>query len=237
MTTQKTTQTRAAPAPLQATGIEVRYGDRVALRTLDLTLPPGTMTAVTGSSGSGKSTLLAVLAGALPPQTGTVHLGDEPVTDRRHASRLGIALMPHGGALVSTLTAAENVTVSLLAQGVDPAEVRDRAAKALRAVGLGEEGSHLPEELSGGQQQRAAIAVVLASRGRVLLLDEPTSELDAANRQRILAALRSEADAGAVVVIATHDPEAAEPADAELHLDEGTATWTRTQPVDAATTA
>jgi putative ABC transport system ATP-binding protein len=216
-------------AALTADGIEVRYGDRVAVRA-DLHLPAGTMVAVTGPSGSGKSTLLWALAGAVRPQSGSVRLGDQPVGDRQQARRLGIALMPQGGALVSTLTAEENVSVGLLAQCVPPVEVRDRAGAALAAVGLDEQGTHLPEELSGGQQQRAAIAVVLASRAPVLLLDEPTSELDAVNRQRILAALRAEAAAGAVVVIATHDPEAAEPADAELHLDEGRTTWSRPLP-------
>jgi putative ABC transport system ATP-binding protein len=219
---------------LVATGLEVRYGERVALRATDLSLPAGSMVAVTGSSGSGKSALLWALAGALRPSSGGVTLRGEPVGDRRHASRLGIALMPQGGALVSTLTAEENVAVGLLAQGAAPAEVPVRSAAALRAVGLGEEGRHLPEELSGGQQQRAAIAVLLASRAPVLLLDEPTSELDAVNRQRILAALRAEAASGAVVVVATHDPEAAEPADAELMLDEGVATWVRSLPDERA---
>ncbi|MBW8752510.1 MAG: ATP-binding cassette domain-containing protein, partial [Propionibacteriales bacterium] len=185
------------------------------------------MLAVTGSSGSGKSTLLWALAGAVRPATGHVSLGGETVVSRHDASRLGIALMTQGGALVSTLTAGENVSVGLLSQGADPADVPGRAADALLTVGLGEEGTHLPEELSGGQQQRAAIAVVLALRARVLLVDEPTSELDAVNRQRILAALRAEASAGAVVVVATHDPEAAAPADGELRLDEGVATWVR----------
>jgi putative ABC transport system ATP-binding protein len=226
--------TQLSESSLVATGLEVRYGDRVALRATDLSLPPGCMVAVTGSSGSGKSTLLWALAGALTPSSGTVTLGGEPLGDRGHASRLGIALMPQGGALVSTLTAEENVRVGLLAQGVAPSEAPERAATALRAVGLGEEGRHLPEELSGGQQQRAAIAVLLASRAPVLLLDEPTSELDAVNRQRILAALRAEAVSGAVVVVATHDPEAAEPADAELTLDEGVATWVRALPAEHA---
>lgn len=78
-----------------------------------------------------------------------------------------------------------------------------------------------PEELSGGQQQRVAVARGLALRGRVLLADEPTSELDHDNRERVLALLRAEADRGAIVVMATHDPEAASQADAEIRLDDG----------------
>jgi len=216
-----------APSHLQAEALEVRYDDRVALRDVDLQIPAGSMVAVTGPSGSGKSVLLWALAGAVVPTAGTVRLDAEPVGDRSRASRLGIALMPQGGALVSTLTATENLVTSLLSRGMPAADARARAAAALAEVGLEEEGDHLPEELSGGQQQRVAVAVTLASHGRVLLLDEPTSELDAGNRQRVLAALRVAADAGAVVVLATHDPEAAEPADAELRLDDGAASWVR----------
>jgi len=79
----------------------------------------------------------------------------------------------------------------------------------------------LAEELSGGQQQRVAVARGLALRGRVLLADEPTSELDHDNRERVLALLRAEADRGAIVVMATHDPEAAARADGEVRLDDG----------------
>ena len=211
---------------LDVAGLEVRYGDRVAVEPLNLSLTGGTMLAVTGSSGSGKSSLLWALAGAAPA-AGSIRVDGTEVTGRDAASRLGVALLPQGGGLVSTLTAEENVVVGLLAQGVSPRDAKERADTALAVVGLEEEGPHLAEELSGGQQQRAAIAVLIASRARVLLLDEPTSELDAANRQRILGALRSEAEAGAVVVVATHDPEAAEPADAELALDEGRASWAR----------
>lgn len=221
---------RHTEVALEVEGLEVRYGDRLVLGPLDLTLPPRTMIAVTGSSSSGKSTLLATLAGAVVPSAGTVTLGGTELRDRPTASRQGVAFMPEGGGLVSTLTAAENVLVPLLAHHVGPGEARERTDAALRTVGLAEEAGHLPEELSGGQQQRVALAVLLASGGRVLLLDEPTSELDAANRQRVLAALGTQAAAGATVVLATHDPEAAAPADAELVLDEGTASWARPLP-------
>jgi len=219
---------------LDAVGLEVRHRDSLAVRRLDLSLPSGTLIAVTGSSGSGKSSLLWALSGGLPPAAGSVMVDGAEVGDRERASRLGIVFLPQGGGLVSALTAQENVLVSLLALGVDPSEASARASSALTVVGLEEEGRHLVEELSGGQQQRAAIAVLIAARARVLLLDEPTSELDAANRQRVLAALRAEVTAGAVVVVATHDAEAAAPADAELNLDEGRASWVR--PLPAAST-
>jgi len=119
------------------------------------------------------------------------------------------------------------VLVPLLAARMRPQDAMERTAWALEIVGLAEAGDQLVEELSGGQQQRVAVARGLAQRGAVVLADEPTSELDAVNRARIVALLRAEAERGAAVVLATHDPEAAAECDAELHLDAGEATWIR----------
>jgi putative ABC transport system ATP-binding protein len=212
---------------LIAAGIEVRYGDLVALRRLDLTLQPGCLLAVTGPSGAGKSTLLWALGAALRPAAGRVTLAGTELIDREQAAARGVAIVPQGNALASSLTAAENIVVPLLTAGVAAAEAADRTVAALTLVGLEESGNHLIEELSGGQQQRVALARTFAARARVLLADEPTSDLDAANRERVIAALREEAQRGAIVVMATHDPEAAEQTDGELHLDAGVATWRR----------
>ncbi len=212
---------------LRASGLTVSYGALLALHPLDLTVAPGRLVSVTGPSGAGKSTLLWALAGALAPTAGEVHLGDAPVRDREQAAALGVTVVPQGNGLASALTAAENVVVPLLSQGVGAADAHRRTAEALALVGLEESGNHLIEELSGGQQQRVALARALAARAVVLLADEPTSDLDAANRERAMAALRAEADRGAIVVVATHDAEAAARTDAELHLDEGVASWPR----------
>ncbi len=212
---------------LRASGLSVSYGDLLALHPLDLAVRPGRMVSVTGPSGAGKSTLLWALAAALRPTAGEVHLGPTALTSREQAAGLGVVVVPQGNGLASSLTATENVVVPLLAQRVDPAEAHRRTAEALALVGLEESGNHLIEELSGGQQQRVAIARALAARATVMLADEPTSDLDATNRERAMATLRAEADRGAVVVVATHDAEAAAETDAELHLDEGVATWRR----------
>jgi len=123
--------------------------------------------------------------------------------------------------------AGENVQVALVACGVKPPEARRRTVESLEWVGLSEQADQLVEELSGGQQQRTALARGLALRGSVLLADEVTSELDAQNRQRVLDLLRAEADRGAAVVFATHDPEAAAACDAEVHLLDGLAEFVR----------
>lgn len=211
-------------------GLEVRYGDVVALHDVYLRIQPGHVLAVTGASGAGKTSLLWALAGAVSPRAGSVRVGEEPITDRCAAARLGIVLMPQGNGLVSALTAIENILHPLITSRGSVPQARAHAAAALRLVGLEDSANHLIEELSGGQQQRVAAARLLASHGSFLLLDEPTSDLDGANRERVLAALRTRAAAGATVVLATHDPEAAEHADGELALDQGEMTWARPLP-------
>jgi putative ABC transport system ATP-binding protein len=213
---------------LRAEAVRVEYADLVAVRDVDLVVHPGQLISVTGPSGAGKSSLLWALAGALRPAAGRVLLADEPLGNREQAAARGVALVPQGNGLASSLTAAENVLVPLLSSGVAADEAYRRTGEALTLVGLEESGNHLIEELSGGQQQRVALARAFAAQATVQLADEPTSDLDAANRERAVAALRAEADRGAIVVMATHDPEAAEQTDAELHLDEGVATWART---------
>jgi putative ABC transport system ATP-binding protein len=215
-----------ARRPLRVTNVGVRYGRILAVQEATFTVPPGGMLAVTGSSGAGKSSLLWALAGATTC-TGTVEVDGVLVTDRRQAAGAGIALVPQGNGLPSFLTAEENVLIPLLSAGVPVADAQTRAQQALTLMGLEQSSGHLVEELSGGQQQRVALARTLAADPSVLLADEPTSDLDAPNRQRVIHALRAEADAGAVVVMSTHDAEAAAQLDAELRLDDGIMTWRR----------
>jgi putative ABC transport system ATP-binding protein len=202
-------------------------GGEPVLRDVSVAARPGEMLAVTGTSGAGKTTLLNAMAGLLPPKDGRVLLDGEPLRDRDHAVGLGVVLIPQDNGLAAVLTAVENIVVVMIATGATPAEARRGTAAALDRLGLTGQGDQLIEELSGGQQQRAAIARGLALRGDVLLADEVTSELDAANRQRVIDLLRAEADRGAAVVLATHDPEAAAACDRELHLLDGTATSVR----------
>jgi putative ABC transport system ATP-binding protein len=202
-------------------GVTVRYGSVVAVDTVDLVVPPGTFLALTGPSGAGKSSLLWAIAGAVLPAAGEVSVGPVRVADRAAGIRAGIALIPQGNGLAGVLTAHENVAFPLLATGTAPADAATRTGAALAELGLGESGDHLVEELSGGQQQRVAVARGLAAETPVLLADEPTSELDHANRSRVLELLRARATVGVVVVMATHDPEAAALCDGEVRLDEG----------------
>ena len=195
-----------------ARGVTVVRGGRRVVDGVDLDLTPGLLLGVTGPSGSGKSTLLAVLAGLITPNEGTI----EPAARAAHT---GIVLQGYG--LLPVLTGYENVELPLQLRGVAPAEVRARAIRALERAGLDDAGDRLAEELSGGQRQRVAVARALVTEPRLIVADEPTSELDADTAAIVLAALREEATLGATVVIATHDPEVAALCDLTLHLVDG----------------
>jgi putative ABC transport system ATP-binding protein len=217
---------------LHATDLGVTYGETVAVRPLDLRVPGGHMLSVTGPSGAGKSSLLWALACAIRPGaasvTGTVVVDGAVLEDREGAARKGVVLVPQQNGLSRTLSAEESILAPLLALGVPAREAVRRVDESLARVGLAESGRHLVDQLSGGQQQRVALARAFALRPAVLLADESTSDLDAGNRELMIAALREEAARGASVVLATHDLEAAAETDAMLALDEGVATWVRT---------
>jgi putative ABC transport system ATP-binding protein len=213
--------------PMMVEQVTVAYDRQVVLREVTVTAQPGRMLAITGPSGAGKTTLLWAMAGLVRPVSGSVTVGGVAVRDRDQAVAEEVVLVPQDNGLAPILTAGENVQVALVACGVKPPEARRRTVESLEWVGLSEQADQLVEELSGGQQQRTALARGLALRGSVLLADEVTSELDAQNRQRVLDLLRAEADRGAAVVFATHDPEAAAACDAEVHLLDGLAEYVR----------
>jgi putative ABC transport system ATP-binding protein len=202
-------------------GTDLRYdvGDRTILDGISVRASAGRVLAVRGPSGSGKSSLLTVLGGLIAPSAGSVTLDGTPVTptgDLALRRRFGFVLQGYG--LVAALTARENVAVVLQAAGVARAEVRSRVQAALELVGLAPVADHLIEDLSGGQQQRVAVARALVTTADVFLADEPTAELDADNRQLIISLLIERARSGAVVVIASHDPDVVEACDDVLDL-------------------
>lgn len=198
---------------------------RLILDGVSVLAEPGRVLAVTGLSGAGKTSLLWTLTGLMRPVGGTVTFAGEPVGDRDDAVAKGIVLIPQDNGVAASLTAYENIQVPLLATGCAPDDASERTAAALDRLGLTGQADQLVEELSGGQQQRVAIARGIAMRGTVLLADEVTSELDAANREKVLELLHAEAWRGAAVVFATHDPDAAASCDRQLHLVDGAAEY------------
>jgi ABC-type lipoprotein export system ATPase subunit len=196
--------------------------DRVSLAAL-----PGEVVAVMGPSGSGKSTLLYLLGGLDDPDDGQALItgvdwrsvrGRTRARLRRHAC----GFITQGAALLPQATAAENVEVPLLLDGVDAGERRRRTADALERVGLDGSGAKLPDQLSGGQQQRVAIARALVARPAVVLADEPTGNLDSANAENITQLLVTAAvEQGAAVILVTHDPAVAAHAHRTVTLHSG----------------
>ncbi len=194
---------------------------RPLLEGVSVVARAGRVLAVTGSSGSGKTTLLSVLGGLVAPNAGEATYDGGPVGTRSGEPRRGTAFVLQTYGLVPTLTAEENVAIALRAADVEPREAAERAVAALDRLGVADLADRLISELSGGQLQRVAVARALAAVPDVLLADEPTSELDEVNRDLVVAEIRAEALRGAVVVLATHDPDVAALCDDEIHLVDG----------------
>jgi putative ABC transport system ATP-binding protein len=203
-------------------GHEVRGVDSVSLAAAR-----GEVIAVTGPSGSGKSTLLFLLGGLDTPDEGQVRVtGVDWATLRGRARarfrRRTCGFIVQGLALLPQATAAENVEVPLLLDGIEPAARDRRVAGALERVGLAQHSVKLTDQLSGGQQQRVAIARALVAEPAVVLADEPTGSLDSVTAQDIVALLVAAArERGAAVVMVTHDPTVAAHADRVVALHSG----------------
>lgn len=168
----------------------------------------GSLSALVGPSGAGKSTLLDLLGGIRVPDRGTVRLdtGATPALElNREQHQLSCAWVLQSNLLLKGRTVLENVATTMRFQGHDRRTSTMRAARVLIRLGLGRRLHHVPSELSGGEQQRVTIARSLLSVTPVLLADEPTGNLDSANTRRVVEALRTAADSGKIVVVATHD--------------------------------
>jgi ABC-type lipoprotein export system ATPase subunit len=220
--------TAAAAAVAELRGVSKSYGtgrqsDEV-FSGFSAQLSDGRFTVVTGPSGSGKSTLLALLAGLELPSEGEVVVLGQAVsrlgrTERATLRKTGLGMIAQDAGLVPFLSAQENIELALSVRGVPRPEAAASATEALSSVGLGELAGQHVARLSLGERQRAAIARAVAARPRLLLADEPTARLDAANALEIGALLgRLVDELGTTIVCATHDPLVIEQADEELVL-------------------
>jgi spermidine/putrescine ABC transporter ATP-binding subunit len=200
----------AAPAPsgrgqLSLRGLSKAFGAVVAVDAVSLDAAPGQFLSLLGPSGCGKSTVLRMVAGLVEPDAGEVRLGGEDIT-RVAVHRRTVGLVFQSYALFPHMTVFENVAFGLRRRRVAEAELTPRVGHALELVRLGPLGARYPRELSGGQQQRVALARALVTEPRVLLLDEPLSNLDALLRDEMRVEIkRLQERLGTTMIFVTHD--------------------------------
>ena len=195
-----------------------------ALDGVDVQIADGEMVAITGPSGSGKSTLMQILGCLDSADSGTYHLAGEDVStlsedrlaDVRNR-RIGFVFQSFN--LLSRMNALENVELPLLYAG--HAGAKDKAATALKTVGLTDRGHHHPNQLSGGQRQRVAIARALITDPAILLADEPTGNLDTKTGDEIMALFASLNAQGRTVIVVTHEPDIARKCRRQILIRDG----------------
>ena len=194
---------------------------------LTIDFEEGSFTALMGPSGSGKSTLLNLVAGLDKPTSGKVTVAGSEVSALNSAQlaawrsrHVGFVFQSYN--LLPVLTAAQNVELPLLLTPLGKVERRERIAVALGVVGLSDRVDHYPRQLSGGQEQRTSIARAIVADPTLILLDEPTGQLDAKSSEELLVLLqRLNDEFRKTIIIVTHDAHAAARAKTVLHLDKG----------------
>ena len=198
----------------------------MALRQISLDIDEGEFVAVIGPSGSGKSTLMHILGCLDTATSGTFRLAGDDVAELDE-SRLAELRNRHIGFvfqqfnLLTYLPAWRNVELPLVYAGVDRAERKERALRALRQVGLSDRADHKPGELSGGQQQRVAVARALVTEPALILADEPTGNLDSSSTADVLALFAELHASGRTIVLITHEADVAARADRTIHVRDG----------------
>ncbi|MEJ4046749.1 ABC transporter ATP-binding protein [Erwinia sp. SLM-02] len=203
-----------SPVAVTLKGIGYAFGEHRVLNHIDLDIEAGSIVALLGPSGCGKSTLLKILAGLLEPQQGTLQFGERLIADSAKSTppeQRDIGMVFQDYALWPHMTVAQNVAFPLLMRRVSAHERQQRVMRALDRVGLAAFAARKPSDLSGGQQQRVALARAIIAEPKILLFDEPLSNLDTDLRESLcleMATLLRQL--GTTAVYVTHDRREAE---------------------------
>lgn len=183
---------------LELSGISFSYGERIVFDMFSHIFTGSRLNIILGPNGVGKSTLIKIMAGVIRPHSGSVTL------DGRSIGRGETSYVPQDNELLPWLTTWSNVELPLVIAGIGKNERRSRVSEALKAVGMIDKAQAYPKRLSGGERKRVAIARALASNSKVILLDEPTSNIDPGGRRIIWSLLKTLARERLVIVV-THD--------------------------------
>ena len=203
-------ESSAVGASVTGSGLGQRFDVEWLFRDLSFVVRPGQVTAVCGPSGSGKSTLLAIIAGWLKPVEGVVACAG--------VDRIGWVFQnPYG---VAVRTALDHVVFPLVAQGMDARAAEAAAGELLDLFHLGHTAQRPFGTLSGGEAQRLMLARAVASHPDVLLVDEPTAQLDRVSAGHVNETIGSIASQGSIVIIASHDPDTVRHCDQVIDLGE-----------------
>ncbi|HEY8564603.1 MAG TPA: ABC transporter ATP-binding protein, partial [Beijerinckiaceae bacterium] len=198
-----------APASVRIEGVDLSYGTNHVLKQIDLDIRPGELFAFLGPSGCGKTTLLRLIAGFNQADRGRVLVAGADIA-RLPPWKRDVGMVFQSYALWPHMSVRQNVAFGLEERRLPRADIAQRVAKALDLVGLSHLADRRPSQLSGGQQQRVALARTLAVEPKVLLLDEPLSNLDAKLRVQVRRELRElQQRLGITTIFVTHDQEEA----------------------------
>jgi putative ABC transport system ATP-binding protein len=202
-----------------------------ALRGVDLKIARGSFTCIVGPSGHGKSTLMHMLGGLDHPTSGSVTIDGQEIFQlgnkdlaRLRAQKIGFVFQFFN--LLQSLTATENIETALMLAGVPEEQQKKRAKELLQIVGLEEKANAKPRQLSGGQQQRVAIARALANDPPILLMDEPTGNLDSEAEAEVMSVLEALNRQGKTIVFVTHSNEIAARAEHLILVRDGQVDFT-----------
>jgi putative ABC transport system ATP-binding protein len=204
-----------------------RDGLVYALDNISLSVEKGSFITITGPSGSGKTTLLLALSGLIRPTSGEIYFDGEQLdlaNDKALVNfrRKHVGFVMQNFSLIPYMTASQNVMLPLYLEGQTVSDQKERAASALKSVGLVDRFNHYPRELSSGQQQRVAIARALVNEPSIIFADEPTGNLDPHLSIEILELLKKiNREKGLTVFMATHSPIANAYGNVRIRLSEG----------------